>query len=347
MKCIEIRDLLSLYIDNMLDENQVQEVEEHLSSCDACKKEYNELKEISELLGQAEMIPVPDEFSFRLKKAIKEEKQKMIDEGLIVKQPKKKSQWRIITSIAAVFAICVVSYSLYDNVMGNLPFFNNGTNQAAPTAKTEEADKKITDMKEQANSDTYAGSAQDGETSDGSVVMKDQSKDLKLMMAKSADNSASAETQSSTGKNKAVENEVADPSDTYGAVAGSEPNEGDQSTSGAEKSAAAAADTGGAGGEFTFKNSVASSQEECSRSLVGTGLERNSAAVQYYNKLIEEKLSGFDYQILESTYSQTGDWQFRIFIFRGKDGNTYNEEIKVIGKEGKIETICSNDFMGL
>ena len=137
-------------------------------------------------------------------------------------------------------------------------------------------------------------------------------------MANSAEPSAAGDTQRSDSKEKAVENEAADLSDaqTYGAAAGSEPNDGDQSTSGAEQDAAA--DSSGAGGEFTFKNSIASSKDECSRSLTGSGLERNSAAVQYYNKQIEEKLSGFDYQILETTYSQTGEWQFRIFIFREK-----------------------------
>jgi hypothetical protein len=88
-------------------------------------------------------------------------------------------------------------------------------------------------------------------------------------------------------------------------------------------------------------------EEECSRSLTSAGVERNAAAVQFYNNLIEERLKGFDYQVLGSSYTQTGEWQFRIFIFRGKDGNTYNEEIRIIGKDGKIETICSNDFMGL
>lgn len=342
MKCIEIRELLSLYIDNMLDENQVREVEEHLSSCDACRKEYNELKEIFELLGQAEMIPVPDEFSFRLKKALKEEKQKMIDEGLIVKQPKKKNRWRIITSIAALFAVGILSYSLYDDVMGTLPFFKNGTNQTGPTAATEEFNQKMADIEEK-DPDSYSSPALDDESSDGSVVMKDRTAELPPVMT----NSVADNTQSTDGKEKSVQNEAADLGGalTYGAAAGSEPAEVDRSSSGAETEPAA--DTSGISSEFAYKSSLSLSQDECSRSLIGSGPERNSAAVQYYNKQIEEKLSGFDYQILETAYSQTGEWQFRIFIFRGKDGNTYNEEIKIIGKDGKIETICSNDFMGL
>ena len=350
MKCIEIRDLLSLYIDNMLDEDQVREVEEHLSSCDACRKEYNELNSMLALIDQAEMIPVPDEFSFRLKKALKEEKQKMIDEGLIKKQPAKKNQWRIITSIAAVFAVGILSYGLYDNVMGGLPFFNNASDQVGPAAKTEKT-YPMKNADPAGETGVAGGLAEDAaSSSDGSVVMKGQADNLQPMTANMAEAPAAGDTQRSDSKEKAVQNESAEIADaqTYGAVAGPEPDGSTQPANGAEQESAA--DTGGSsgsGGEFAFKSSMISSQDACSRSLTGSGLERNSAAVQYYNKQIEEKLSGFDYQVLETTYSQTGEWQFRIFIFRGKDGNTYNEEIKIIGKDGKIETICSNDFMGL
>jgi hypothetical protein len=332
----------------MLDENQVKEASEHLSSCDACRKEYNELKETLELLGQAEMIPVPDEFSFRLKKALKEEKGNRIDEGLIARTPKKKSRWRIITSIAAVFAVVILSYGFYDNVMGNLPIFHNGAEQAGSNTTTEMTHEKIAAMKDQAGSDSYGGSAQADESSDGSVVMKNQETGPQPVMADAADSNTAGDTQIENSQNKEIRNETADAgsAQTYGAAVGAEPNGGDQlSDEAAPQEAVSEAE--GYGGEFALKSNMVSTQEDLSRSLNGSGLERNSAAVQYYNKQIEERLSGFDYQVLETTYTQTGEWQFRIFIFRGKDGNTYNEEIKIIGKNGKIETICSNDFMGL
>lgn len=293
------------------------------------------------LIAQAEMVPVPDEFSFRLKKALKEEKQKMIDEGLIKKQPAKKNQWRIITSIAAIFAVGVISFTVYDNVMGGIPFFDIGKDQAAPSAKTEHIDEQAAAMK-QADADTNLGGQTEdsASSSDGTVVMKDSSND-QLMMAKSANIAADDSAQNSDSQNKELRTESADLSDTqtYGAAVGSASNPGTEDAAQPES----AADAGG----FAFKSNKLSADDEFSRSLTGSGMERNSAAVQFYNKQIEEKLSEFDYQVLETTYAQTGEWQFRIFIFRGKDGNTYNEEIKVIGKDGKIEIISSNDFMGL
>src|SRR5690606_27891473 len=126
MKCNEIRELLSLYIDRMLDEDQSAGVEEHLSACEECRNEYNEMKEMLELLGQAEMLAVPDAFRFRLKKALKEEKQDMIDSGIIQKPSKRKHQWRILTSVAAVFAVGILSFGLYHDVLGIFPNQLNG-----------------------------------------------------------------------------------------------------------------------------------------------------------------------------------------------------------------------------
>lgn len=288
-----------------------------------------------ELLGQTEPVPVPDEFSFRLKKALKEEKQNMIDDGLITGSPKKKNRWRIITSVAAIFAVGVISYSLYDNILSSIPYFNNSADQAVPSAAAEETNQMKTADAADETVSAEASVSDSASSSDGSVVMKDESNDLQPMMA-------GAEIPDGSAGNGGA--------DIYGAVAGSEPETENQSADTGNQPAEAVESASGTSGlcdEFAFKSSMVSTQDDLSRSLTGSGLERNSAAVQYYNKQIEEKLSGFDYQILETTYSQTGEWNFRIFIFRGKDGNTYNEEIRIIGKDGEIKTICSNDFMGL
>ena len=136
MNCNKIRDLLSLYIDQMLDEDQVKEVEEHLSTCDSCRKELDEMKEILGLLNQAEMVPVPEAFNFRLKKALKEEKKNMIDSGILEKPSKKNQRLRMITSIAAVFAVGVISFGLYHDVLNLLPDKLNGVEQTG-TQETE------------------------------------------------------------------------------------------------------------------------------------------------------------------------------------------------------------------
>jgi len=344
MKCNEIRELLSLYIDQMLDESQLKEIEEHLSVCETCRKEYNELKEMLGLLGQTEMIPVPDAFNFRLKKALKEEKQNMTDAGIIGKPLKKKSQWRILTSVAAVFAVGVLSFGLYRDVLGILPDKLNGGDQTG-TAQTEEP--YIAESNDPASDENIS--------SDGSIVMKNQSDDLQPVV-KEAERADSDEMLNYSARSgESIADFDAAPMTAYGLADGAESDTGDKYGTAADTvteqeaadGSAESAGSAGFDGEVRMKSSLAPSSEECSRSLAASGVERNAAAVQYYNNLMEEKLKGFDYQVLDSGYTKTGEWQFRIFIFRGKDGNTYNEEILIIGKDGEIEIICSNEFMGL
>ena len=361
MKCNEIKELLSLYIDGMLDEGERKEVEEHLSACLECRKEYDELSEMVALLGQAGTAPVPDAFSFRLKKALKEEKQNMIDAGLINRPSKKKHQWRIITSVAAVFAVGVLSFGLYHDVLGNLP--GKGGGEQAGAVQTDEYGA----VKDSGTADTARSKAVDSNsTSDGSVVMKDQSSDL-APLAKTFDSAASDETQNSNTTNRTM-TAAAPPDDsaaglsggtagqdnseqaeTYGAASGSESPAGTGSavTDNVTESQASNGVNGFAQDTPMLGKTAPAPEEECSRSLTSAGVERNAAAVQYYNKLIEEKLKDFDYQVLSSSYTQSGEWQFRIFIFRGKDGNTYNEEITIIGKEGEISIIYTDEFPGL
>ncbi len=354
MKCNEIKELLSLYIDRMLDESQLKEIEEHLSVCDGCRKEYIEMKEMLDLLGQAEMIPVPDAFCFRLRKALKEEKQNMIDSGIICKPSKNKNRWRIITSIAAVFAVGVITLSLYSDVLGILPDKLNGGDQAGAVKQKEDYDEYAGK-----NEGIAESPADPNLSSDGSVMMKNQESDPQTLATESDLAAAggsdtyiydSSETNSSDNLSNDL-NKESSPEDqmiTYGLADDSKPDTGEESDMAAdtaEPEAAAGAD--GLDRSLVNNSKLAPYQGEGSRSLAVSGVERNTAAVQFYNNLIEEKLKGFDYQVLESSYTQTGEWQFRIFIFRGKDGNTYNEEILIVGKDGEIKVICSNEFMGL
>lgn len=343
MECNEIRELLSLYIDQMLDDTQMNEVEQHLAICAACKKEYDELLEITELLNGTEMIPVPDSFEFRLKQALKEEKQNIISSASKDKASK-KGRWRMITSIAAVFAVGVISFGLYHDVLGVLQDKLNGTDQS----QIEQSEDK------------YGVTAADSENTsdavdDNPIIMKDEAVNSKATIG-ATESVESDDTQNFNFESKKKETATKEASSpeledskmsTYGMVNDSESDNDDDSSTATDNSDGLVSIDSSTESSVEESTEKSSSSSECSRSFTSSSVERNTAAFQYYNNLIEEKLKGFDYQILGSSYVQTGEWHFRIFIFRGKDGNTYNEEISIIGNEGKIEIICSNEFMGL
>lgn len=343
MKCDEMQELLSLYIDKKLDEGEIKAVEEHLSACDACRREYNELKDMIDLLGQAEMVPVPDAFSFRMKKALKEEKQSMIDTGLIERgAAKKKNRWRIIASVAAVFMVGVLSFGFYDDVLGTLTDQLSAKDQAG-TAQSEKPldiySGVVGDSTDDAADNRSAGSSQGG-----SAAMKERNSGLQPV-AKALNPADVGDRQPSSINNEkkmAVGGEDAQVPKSISMMAGgSDTNTGEESTASGATLSDTAADGNAAPNaltEFDWKN--------YSRSLTDPGIER-SVSVQYYEELIKEKLADFDYQILSSECTQTGERQFKVFIFRDQDGNTYNEEITIIGKDKKIKVASTNKFTEL
>ena len=105
MDCNEIRALLSLYIDEMLEIDQMKDVEKHLSDCTVCREEYESIHEIHSLLGQLEEVPLPESFDLRLKKALQEEKVQMIGPDKVKNNSNVRSRFRAIVSLAAVFAV--------------------------------------------------------------------------------------------------------------------------------------------------------------------------------------------------------------------------------------------------
>lgn len=349
MKCDEIRELLSLYIDGMLDEEHIKEMEAHLVNCAACKKEYDEMLEFVRLLNQIEMVPVPEAFELRMKKALKEERENT-SAMTAGKGITKKGRWKILTSIAAVFAVGVISLSVFHDVLGILPDKLDGGDQSAA------AQPKIAKMDIPEN-DTSAGAVQEDSRMAASNLAKDSASQMKKTEENNLSNSSADTHDNYTVKKKGGKSAAADvsssaemntPATTYGTINdSSQLNGNEESTPTADSSAApqALADSNENVGAGNEKRMVPRLQ--CSRSFAASGVERNVAAVQFYENLIASKLDGFDYQILGSRYLQTGEWQFRVFIFRGKDGNTYNEEITITGKDGDIIVKCSKDFMGL
>jgi len=355
MKCEENKELLSLYIDHMLDDSQMKEVENHLASCAACKKEYEEMMEMVELLNRLEMVPVPDSFQFRMKKALQEEKERAAAEK--AKEAGKKGKWRIITSIAAVFAVGIISFSLYHDVLGVLSDRLNGNDQAGLMMQkeevqdgkaiggedsTEKIDAPAVNDTQNADLDTEEN-IKYGVASKGAADVYEMSNSVRGDIAKNESQESKSKEYASTSVEGAPEMMygLADSADT-GSSGDSGLTDSNLAAESADTSADTAEGSGSISPEMTMKTVPPTG---CSRSLTPSGLERNAAAVQFYENLIEDKLADFDYQILSSSYVQSGEWRFRVFIFRDKDGNTYNNEICIIGKNGVIEVLDSNNFM--
>ena len=66
MKCNEICDKLSLYIDNELSNEEMLQMEEHLQSCENCQKELEEYKKIISVLQSLPEVEPPVGYCKRL-----------------------------------------------------------------------------------------------------------------------------------------------------------------------------------------------------------------------------------------------------------------------------------------
>ena len=118
MNCVEVRELLPLYIDHMLEDNQMIEIEDHLSACDACTQAYEELLQMLSLLSTIDDVPLPEEFDLRLHEALKKEVEEKKNAVVVPIKNAQWKKWRKISSIAAVFVVGLFTVFLYNNVNG-------------------------------------------------------------------------------------------------------------------------------------------------------------------------------------------------------------------------------------
>lgn len=102
-KCDEILDLLSLYIDNELDEVSAKMVKEHVEECSSCKSELVQLYEVVKLCNDIEEVELPENFKGDLHQRLTSEKQKLDDGKKILIM--RSRIMKTITSVAAVVLV--------------------------------------------------------------------------------------------------------------------------------------------------------------------------------------------------------------------------------------------------
>ncbi|MCT4619874.1 MAG: DUF4349 domain-containing protein [Marinisporobacter sp.] len=121
MKCTQMEEMISLYIDDLLDEHTKNMIDKHLEECEECKSEYEALIKQIRLCNELPMIDLPEEFETDLHEAllkVNEEKQILNDtikEAIPIKKGK-RFNWKIFSSIAAIFIILIVSASTLNHM---------------------------------------------------------------------------------------------------------------------------------------------------------------------------------------------------------------------------------------
>lgn len=101
LDCNKIKEIMSLYIDNELDNNEKIEFENHIQNCDSCKKEFEELKNIIIDINNLPQEELPENFHNDLMLLLKHESKK-----------KEKINWWQYSTVAACFATLILAFNV-------------------------------------------------------------------------------------------------------------------------------------------------------------------------------------------------------------------------------------------
>jgi hypothetical protein len=156
MDCARASDLLSLYIDEMLDETQAHELRLHLEECARCRAEYEQLARMRTALLGVPDIPLPDGFDewFRQTAARMSEETRNVADRSEVSRSRRKT--RIWASAAAVFAVGLLSVFIYQNTGGG-DIDSESLKDAVPASSAEET-AEIAQDEENSGVSTYVAS---------------------------------------------------------------------------------------------------------------------------------------------------------------------------------------------
>lgn len=139
MNCNEIKEMISLYIDDELSEEEVKKIKDHLESCDECKKEFECYNQIINILKDLPEEEPPKGYCKRLhEKLLNTIPQNKTAKNINVFNNKK---WAKYAGIAAVFVL-VFSTAILPNIrMGSRAKSEIAQNSEASydMATTEEA----------------------------------------------------------------------------------------------------------------------------------------------------------------------------------------------------------------
>jgi hypothetical protein len=128
MKCININELMSAYIDNEINEVDKVKFEKHIAQCPQCKEEYELLKDVVLKCSEIDEVELPEDF--------REELHSKLMKAKVTKTNKftefmRKNSWK--TGAGAVAAVLILAISL--NSLGLQKSLEYG--QAAPDMSSE------------------------------------------------------------------------------------------------------------------------------------------------------------------------------------------------------------------
>jgi hypothetical protein len=135
MTCKEIKELLSAYIDKVLDQHTERQAAEHLVGCSHCRAELAGLQMTIELLKQLSDVEPPANFRQELLAKLADEDKKVVEINNNRSKIKPKS-WMSVAAVAAVMLLLVATGQVVSQ-LGLLDFGSLRMGSAGPGSKGE------------------------------------------------------------------------------------------------------------------------------------------------------------------------------------------------------------------
>lgn len=153
--CTEVRNLISLYIDDELSKAELEEFNEHINSCNHCRAELEEIKTIVRLCRDIDEVELPANFKLELHEKLVEIKNQTDKGNRIVRFRNKYI--KIFSTVAACFLLVLFVKGFYDRGAFG-PF------KASDSAKSEEAVEFSVEIMSDAADESFQLSAAENES---------------------------------------------------------------------------------------------------------------------------------------------------------------------------------------
>lgn len=150
ISCERAWELLSLQLDGALSPQEEQELEEHLESCPACRKERRELAQMNQALRGLGEVQAPADFTQRVMDQVRAESQEMPKVVPLRRRP----QVRALVGLAACALICIGIYRVIPQGSNLSSGMVTSSQEPAPagTPQPEEgADRSVRDAGQQSD----------------------------------------------------------------------------------------------------------------------------------------------------------------------------------------------------
>lgn len=135
MNCENIKEKLSLYIDNMLDLNESEEIREHIENCDNCREYYNHLLKLEKMVDDFAVSDNEQHWEAQRDKVLDKIEQAESEKIIKVQSVKKRNQYYKYLAVAASIAL-VAFVSIYESQEFNQfnSMFNDSEVPMAPVS---------------------------------------------------------------------------------------------------------------------------------------------------------------------------------------------------------------------